>query len=83
LGAKLINRFYLEEYLSFKSIDLEFNNGLVIFTGASGAGKSILMGAILSLLGNSDAKARLSEISCDGLNICNEAYNIKHNEEFV
>ena len=58
----MINRFYLENYLSFEKIDLEFEKGLVVFTGPSGAGKSVLMSSILSLFGTSDNNAKLSEI---------------------
>jgi DNA repair protein RecN (Recombination protein N) len=83
LGAKLINRFYLEDYLSFNQVDLEFDSGLVVFTGASGAGKSVLMNSILSVFGNSDAKASVCEVSIDNLNIINENYNIQLDDEFV
>jgi len=79
----LTNRFYLKDYLSFDEVDLEFSKGLVVFTGASGAGKSILMGAILSLLGKEEAKAKLSEISISNLDINYEEYGINSNEEFT
>ena len=39
MGRKLINRFYLEDYLSFKKVDLDFKKGLIVFTGPSGAGE--------------------------------------------
>ena len=55
----MISRFYLEDYLSFKQIDVEFKKGLIVFTGPSGAGKSILMNSILSLFARTDAKAKL------------------------
>ncbi len=79
----MINRFYLKDYLSFNEIDLDFGTGLIVFTGASGAGKSVLMNSILSLFGNGDAKAILSEVNIDNLDINNEEYAIKKNEEFV
>ena len=79
----MINRFYLKDYLSFNEIDLEFGTGLIVFTGASGAGKSVLMNSILSLFGNGDAKAILSEVSIDNLNLINEEYAIENNDEFV
>ena len=79
----MINRFYLQDYLSFKEIDLEFQKGLIVFTGASGTGKSVLMSSLLSLFGNSDAKAKVSEVCIDELNIQNEDYGINSNEEFV
>ncbi len=58
----MIERFHLQEYLSFKHIDLNFKSGLILFTGASGSGKSILINSILSTLGQKDSNAKLSEI---------------------
>ncbi len=83
MGTNLINRFYLEDYLSFDKVDLEFDAGLIVFTGASGAGKSILMNAILSLFGNSDVKPKISEVSIDNLNVEFEDYDVEGNVEFV
>jgi len=57
----VIERFYLRDFLSFKEAELEFEKGLVVFTGPSGSGKSILMSSILASLGLDDAKAGLSE----------------------
>ncbi len=60
---KLIERFYLKEYLSFKEVELNLACGLVVFTGPSGSGKSILMNSILSSLGASSCEATLCESS--------------------
>jgi len=79
----LINRFYLENYLSFEKIDLEFDKGLVVFTGPSGAGKSVLMSSILSLFGTSDNNAKLSEIVLEDLNIEDENYSIEKDDEII
>jgi DNA repair protein RecN (Recombination protein N) len=79
----LINRFYLEDYLSFEKIDLEFDKGLVVFTGPSGAGKSVLMSSILSLFGTTDNNAKLSEIVLEDLNILDENYGIEKNDEII
>ncbi len=79
----MINRFYLQDYLSFQNIDLEFKAGLIVFTGASGAGKSVLMNSMLSLFGNNEAKPKISEVSIGSLKIHNENYDIEFNEEFV
>jgi len=57
----MIERFYLRDFLSFKEAELEFQKGLVVFTGPSGSGKSILMSSILASLGLDEAKAGLSE----------------------
>ncbi len=59
----MIERFYLRDFLSFKEAELEFKKGLVVFTGPSGSGKSILMSSILASLGLDEAKAGLSEAS--------------------
>ena len=79
----MINRFYLENYLSFEKIDLEFDKGLVVFTGPSGAGKSVLMSSILSLFGTTDNNAKLSEIVLEDLNIVDENYGIEENDEII
>jgi len=57
----VIERFYLRDFLSFEEAELEFKKGLVVFTGPSGSGKSILMSSILASLGLDEAKAGLSE----------------------
>ena len=59
----MIERFYLKDYLSFKESELNLNSGLVVFTGPSGSGKSILMNSILSSLGGASCEAALCESS--------------------
>ncbi len=59
----MIERFFLKDYLSFKNIELNLDNGLIVFTGPSGSGKSILMNAILSSVGSSSCDASLCESS--------------------
>ncbi len=59
----MIERFYLKDYLSFKESELNFDSGLVVFTGPSGSGKSILMNSILSSLGGVSCEAALCESS--------------------
>ncbi len=59
----MIERFYLKDFLSFKEVELNLNNGLIIFSGTSGSGKSILMNSILSSLGVSSCEASLCESS--------------------
>jgi len=83
MGCKLISRYYLEDYLSFKKVDLEFKKGLVVFTGPSGAGKSVLMGSILGLFGFSDSKAVLSEVLLEDLNLELESYGVQKDDDIV
>jgi DNA repair protein RecN (Recombination protein N) len=59
----MIERFYLKDYLSFKEAELSLSAGLIVFTGPSGSGKSILVNAILSSLGASSCEAALCESS--------------------
>ncbi len=79
----MISRFYLKDYLSFEQIETEFTNGLVVFSGASGAGKSILMNSIISLFGHIQSKATLSEVTIENLNIINNDFMIDSGDEFV
>ncbi len=59
----MIERFYLKDYLSFKETELNLKSGLVVFTGPSGSGKSILMESILSSLGGASCNAAVCESS--------------------
>jgi len=47
----MLKRLTIENYALIKSLDIEFPDGLIIITGETGAGKSILLGAISLLLG--------------------------------
>lgn len=79
----MIDRVYLKDCLSFKEVDLEFRNGLNIFTGPSGAGKSILMQAILSLFALNEVKSSIGEISLSNSNIENELFDILKDDDIV
>ena len=48
----MINHFFVKEYLSFDEAKLHFDPGLVVFTGPSGSGKSILLNALLGTAGS-------------------------------
>lgn len=81
----MIERFYLKDYLSFKEVELNLSSGLVVFTGPSGSGKSILMNSILCSLASTNCEASLCEssvswdIGSDDSSIENEEINIfKH-----
>ncbi len=75
----MIERFYLKNYLSFQETELNLHNGLVVFTGPSGSGKSILMEAILSSVGGSACDASLCESSVTW-EIDEESYGIDNDE---
>ena len=79
----MITRVYLKDCLSFEEVDLEFNNGLNIFTGPSGAGKSILMQAILSLFALSEVKANLGEVVLNNSKIVDDIYDLNFDDDIV
>ncbi|MCR4941655.1 MAG: AAA family ATPase [Campylobacter sp.] len=58
----MIERLLVKNHLSFEQIELNFKPGLSVFTGVSGAGKSVLMNAILSGFGLSQCEAKLVEL---------------------
>ena len=81
----MIERFYLKEYLSFQESELNFENGLIVFTGPSGSGKSLLMESILASVGGASCDASICESSVtweideEKSGICNEEPNVfKH-----
>ncbi len=59
----MIERFYLKDFLGFKKVDLDLKSGLVVFSGPSGSGKSILMDAILASFGLASCNAAVCESS--------------------
>lgn len=62
----MLKHLHIQNYALIDSIDLDLANGLSVITGETGAGKSILLGAISLLLGQrSDIKALFdSEKKC-------------------
>jgi DNA repair protein RecN (Recombination protein N) len=75
----VIERFYLKEFLSFKEAELDFNPGLIVFTGPSGSGKSILMRSILASVGLDSVEASICESSVKW-QIDEEEYGIENDE---
>jgi len=59
----MIERFYMKNCLTFNEVELELKSGLVVFSGPSGSGKSVLMRSILGSVGFDDALAEVSESS--------------------
>jgi DNA repair protein RecN (Recombination protein N) len=48
----MLQKLSVRNYALIKELDVEFENGLTIITGETGAGKSILMGALSLILGS-------------------------------
>ena len=66
----MLARLLVRNYVLIDSLEIDFPGGLVIITGQTGAGKSILMGALGLLMG---AKADASMLSEDADNCVVEA----------
>jgi len=47
----MLQRLTIEQYALIEHLSLEFDNGLTVITGETGAGKSILLGALSLILG--------------------------------
>ncbi len=58
----MIERLYAKELLGFKSVELNFESGLVVITGPSGAGKSVLISSLLANFGLANQEAKLCEV---------------------
>ena len=56
----MLSRLQVRNYVLIDSLEIDFSEGLVIITGQTGAGKSILLGALSLLMG---AKAEASMVS--------------------
>lgn len=80
----MISRFYAKNLVGFDEVELCFDSGLIVFTGSSGAGKSVLINAILSVFGFKECMGLLCEadtskdfienfeslgIECDEINV--------------
>lgn len=76
----MIKTFSLRNYLTFEQIDLEFKPGLIVFSGPSGSGKSVLMNTLLDVffLKNTDAEF-LETIVSKPLGL--EQYGIENEDE--
>jgi DNA repair protein RecN (Recombination protein N) len=58
----MLSRLYIRNYAIIKEVDIHFDSKLNIITGETGAGKSILMGALGLILGErADTKVLMTE----------------------
>lgn len=48
----MLNRLFIKNYALIENLDIQFDAGLNMITGETGAGKSIMMGALGLILGN-------------------------------
>lgn len=57
----MLKRLTIQNYALIESLDIEFPGGLIIITGETGAGKSIMLGALSLLLGAKGDVAALKD----------------------
>ena len=50
----MLSRLLVRNYAIISELDIQFNGGLTIITGETGAGKSILIGALSLVLGKQE-----------------------------
>jgi len=76
----LIERLYFRDLVTFKEVELEFDQGLVVLSGPSGAGKSVLMSSILSSFGYSTkGAASLCEVNLlKPVSLKNEVFELEN-----
>ena len=62
----MIQSLYIRNYLLIDHLELDFSSGFITLTGETGAGKSILMGALSLILGQrvDTAVLKLKEAKC-------------------
>lgn len=60
----MLIKLYVQNYVFIRELDLSLNKGLTVITGETGAGKSILLGALSLILGaRADVSALLDKTS--------------------
>lgn len=57
----MLTRLQVKNYVLIDSLEIDFPEGLIIITGQTGAGKSILLGALSLLMGSKADAAMVSE----------------------
>ena len=76
----MLERLTIQNYALIESLDIDFPDGLVIMTGETGAGKSVLLGAVSLLSGG---KADSSILRDEGKNCVVEAIFNRDGEQTI
>ena len=93
----MLNSLYIENVAVIEKTDIEFGKGFNVLTGATGAGKSIIIGSINALLGGKISKDMIrsgeefafvsGSFSCKDnsiLEMLSEyGYDVQENEELI
>ena len=57
----MLSRLQVRNYVLIDSLEIDFPEGLIIITGQTGAGKSILLGALSLVMGSKAEASMVSE----------------------
>ena len=76
----MLKRLAIRNYALIDSLDIDFPENLIVISGETGAGKSILLGALSLLLG---AKADLSVLGDPSANCVVEGEFLREGEEYI
>lgn len=55
-GGKMLLNLHVKNLALIKEVDVDFTNGLIVLTGETGAGKSLILGSVNIALGNKASK---------------------------
>ncbi len=59
----MLSRLHVRNYVLIDSLEIDFPEGLIIITGQTGAGKSILLGALALVTGSKAESSMVSEVA--------------------
>lgn len=78
----MIYRLLIKNSTIFEDVELELQRGLLVFSGASGSGKSMLMNSLLAILGLKESNAETIEANLDisNLKLDIEKFGLDNNE---
>lgn len=75
----MLNRLSIRNYALINQIDIDFQNGLSIITGETGAGKSIMLGALSLILGE---RADIKKIgNSDKKSVVEAVFDVKNYDD--
>lgn len=73
----MLNQLIVKDFALIEQLALEIHDGLIVFTGETGAGKSIIMDALALALGKRGETSSIRE-GCDKCEV-SAVFDIKHN----
>ena len=94
----MLTELHIEDFAIIQNLEIRFDGGLVILTGETGAGKSIILDAVLALLGGKtdatairggadraliDATFRLTEDNREAIHAILQREDLMENEDYV